>query len=161
MKLQVASVDFRTNLVDFRMNSDVERVIVNQCGLSKEMSNILDLHGISTLKDLTEIDETVLNDIEMSFREPSFIHQHDLTSKKQQINFFGTQIPNALTYFSNFKFKSFDRKKLLRLPQLATDELKKIEEFKKLLEENVQKVPSQTAEDCQKQQSSSSTKRKR
>lgn len=124
------------------MNDDYKQII-ERAGLPVHVGNILEAYGIITLQDLTEISNDIITAIEVKVREHKFVEQNDLHSRTQQIKFFGMALKNFDSFISNFEFKAFERTKLLRLPDLASSELKAIEEAKKVLKENVQKKADQ------------------
>lgn len=79
------------------------------------ISNLLDLAGISTVKDLLEIDKDVLVDIEAKVQQEGFKDQVDFESRQNRIKYFGINLASQ----KDFAFRLFDRKKLLKLPAAA------------------------------------------
>lgn len=93
-------------------------------GIPQYLQGLLGLMGVYSISDLTEINEEFLVSIETSVRQGAFDAQVDFKSKQNRIKYFGSDYAQL----AEFSFRPLDRKKLLRLPELARAKLDSIED---------------------------------
>lgn len=87
----------------------------------KHLQELLGLAGVFTVEDLLEVDGDFLLSIEEDVRNSRYNDQVDLDSKKNRIRYFGTEMSNLEV----FSFRPLERKKLMKLAELAKEELQK------------------------------------
>lgn len=93
-------------------------LLSRKLGLNEYALLLVDLYGVRTLNDLSELDSSDIDDIVKHVREGLF-GQVDFSSKSTRIRYLGADYPNV----GSFDFKPMDRKKLLKVNILALEEI--------------------------------------
>lgn len=88
------------------------------------LCELLSLMGVVSLRDLLEIDEDFVDDIETQVRAGNFASQVDFSSRQNRMKYFGIDLPSTDT----FRLRPLDRKKLLNMSELARSALNRKED---------------------------------
>lgn len=96
------------------MNAETKELL-DSADLPGHVISLLHLYGIASIKDLVDFGETEIQEIQALIRGGTFGGQTDFTQKSNRKKF----LDGELCDYSSFSFRPVDRKKLLKLAEIA------------------------------------------